>query len=327
MRVLVEQTVQVARQLMEHLPVAKRPTVHVVMGGKDDCEWFLSPERPAILIGTQDMLLSRALKRGYAGSRARWPMEFGLLNQDALWVMDEVQLMDIGLATSAQLQAFRIEDHVKELRPCRTWWMSATLQPEWLRSADTVAHHPAWVHEPCRVAPEQRTGDLWGIDKSLATTAIDSGGHRAFAQRILAEHKELTAGEFGRITLVVCNTVDRACLTFDALRKEGRTEGLELAHSRFRPFEREGWRERFLSRSACASGADRIIVATQVVEAGVDLSAGCLVTELAPWPSLVQRFGRCARYRGSGKVLIVDRGDAALTRPRNCKAHGGLSDN
>ncbi len=39
----------------------------------------------------------------------------------------------------------------------------------------------------------------------------------------------------------------------------------------------------------------RIIIATQVVEAGVDLSARTLITELAPWPSLVQRFGRCNR--------------------------------
>ena len=32
-----------------------------------------------------------------------------------------------------------------------------------------------------------------------------------------------------------------------------------------------------------------------MVEAGVDLSARTLITELAPWPSLVQRFGRCNR--------------------------------
>jgi CRISPR-associated endonuclease/helicase Cas3 len=81
-----------------------------------------------------------------------------------------------------------------------------------------------------------------------------------------------------------------------------------LVHSRFRPAERDGWRERFLSRDACTTGADRIIVATQVVEAGVDISAGCLITELAPWPSLVQRFGRCARYGGNGRVVVVDRG-------------------
>ena len=57
-----------------------------------------------------------------------------------------------------------------------------------------------------------------------------------------------------------------------------------------------------------ATGVDRVIVATQVVEAGVDVSARTLVTELAPWSSLVQRFGRCARYGGSGRVVVVDRG-------------------
>ena len=31
------------------------------------------------------------------------------------------------------------------------------------------------------------------------------------------------------------------------------------------------------------------------MEAGVDVSARTLITELAPWPSLVQRFGRCNR--------------------------------
>lgn len=38
-----------------------------------------------------------------------------------------------------------------------------------------------------------------------------------------------------------------------------------------------------------------IAVTTQVVEAGVDISAKTLLTELAPWASLVQRFGRCNR--------------------------------
>jgi CRISPR-associated endonuclease/helicase Cas3 len=307
MRVLVEQTEQVAQVLAARMTEPHRPTIHIAMGGEDSGEWFLRPERAAVIIGTQDMLLSRALNRGYASARARWPMEFGLLSQDALWVMDEVQLMDVGLATSAQLQAFRDHDHAKHLRPCFTWWMSATLQPEWLRSVDTAESHRAWVTNPCEVPADQRTGGLWDISKRATTAAITPDDHGGFATRILDEHAKLSDGEFGRITLVVCNTVDRACRTFDALRAAGRTDGLELVHSGFRPTEREEWRERFLSRKACSPSIDRVIVATQVVEAGVDISAGCLITELAPWPSLVQRFGRCARYGGTGSVLVVDR--------------------
>jgi CRISPR-associated endonuclease/helicase Cas3 len=42
MRVLVEQTEQVATQLAEKIPVAQRPAVHVAMGGEDAGDWFLS---------------------------------------------------------------------------------------------------------------------------------------------------------------------------------------------------------------------------------------------------------------------------------------------
>ena len=142
MRTLVEQTEDEIRKALERTgrlwtgldEHAGKVGVHRLMGGADAGEWSLHPEHPAVLIGTQDMLLSRALNRGYASARARWPMEFGLLNHDCLWVLDEVQLMDVGLATSGQLQAFRRQDEAagKTLRPCRSWWMSATLQAAWL---------------------------------------------------------------------------------------------------------------------------------------------------------------------------------------------------
>src|SRR5205814_1584462 len=118
---------------------------------------------------------------------------------------------------SAQLQVFREEDRGKRLRPCHTWWMSATLQPKWLRSVDTAPYHENWIHDLCMVVPAQRSGGLWDIRKSLAMEAIGPEDHDAFAQRILSEHADLPTGDFGRITLVVCNRVDRACRTFDAL--------------------------------------------------------------------------------------------------------------
>src|SRR5271157_2952185 len=127
MRVLVEQTQGCAVEWLAKLSLlgGKRGTraesydpwagaddpgmirVHMLMGGDVDRDWDAYPERDAILVGTQDMLLSRALNRGYAMSRFRWPMQFGQLNNDCLWVMDEIQLMGSGLATTTQLQAFR----------------------------------------------------------------------------------------------------------------------------------------------------------------------------------------------------------------------------
>jgi CRISPR-associated endonuclease/helicase Cas3 len=49
------------------------------------------------------------------------------------------------------------------------------------------------------------------------------------------------------------------------------------------------------------------VISTQVLEAGVDLDADLLVTELCPWPSLVQRLGRLNRRgKKAGVVHILD---------------------
>lgn len=86
MRVLVEQTGSNIRTWLQRLQCADldldsraATTLHwlaehspaVLMGGEDEDDWDVFPERDAVIIGTQDMLLSRALNRGYAASRAR----------------------------------------------------------------------------------------------------------------------------------------------------------------------------------------------------------------------------------------------------------------
>ena len=107
MRVLVEQSERESRRWIKEAGLAEHVKVHMLMGGMEADEWYLDPEKPAVLIGTQDMLLSRALNRGYAASRFHWPIDFGLLNNDCLWVFDEPQLMANGVSTSAQLAGLR----------------------------------------------------------------------------------------------------------------------------------------------------------------------------------------------------------------------------
>ncbi len=53
------------------------------------------------------------------------------------------------------------------------------------------------------------------------------------------------------------------------------------------------------------NGPSLIVVATQVVEVGLDISAQTLHTEIAPAASVLQRAGRCARYPGEqGRVIV-----------------------
>lgn len=318
MRVLVEQTQSEVRQALTRLGKLWNEAgktshegkvgVHLLMGGADAGDWHLHPEHAAVLIGTQDMLLSRALNRGYGSHRARWPIDFGLLNQDCLWIMDEVQLMDVGLATSGQLQAFR-GVHLADAqlsRPCRSWWMSATLQRDWLAKSPETAPLAGKLPQTSIGAPE-RTGHLWDdVQKPLRVeTAKDDA---TIAKLAADEHIDAGHGKDGP-TLIVVNRVDAAVNVYSLLNKDKRLKDadIRLVHSRFRPRDREGWRVDFLNRQACGPGTNRIIVATQVVEAGVDMSAAVLLTDLAPWSSLVQRFGRAARWGGRARLLVVNR--------------------
>lgn len=315
MRVLVEQTEHEVRSALAREGVlwqhgeehSGKVGVHLLMGGADSGEWHLYPEHCAVLIGTQDMLVSRALNRGYGAARGRWSMDFGLLNQDCLWIMDEVQLMDVALATSGQLQTFRRDDERanRGLRPCQTWWMSATLQRAWLQlSPDT---QPLASELPQSVIPPaSRKGPLWdNVEKPVEVEL--AADPKAIAQLVRRAHMESGRGKNGP-TLVVVNRVEDAVQVHTSLTKDQSLAGTELylVHSRFRPHERAAWREKFLNRGACDAGRDRIIVATQVIEAGVDISAAVLITQLAPWPSLVQRFGRAARWGGSAQVVVAD---------------------
>ncbi len=332
MRVLVEQTAENARKWICKLKAAKLiegggPTVYVLMGGENAEEWDIYPEREAILVGTQDMLLSRALNRGYAASRARWPIQFAMLHTDCLWVFDEIQLMGAGLATTAQLEAFRRtlphEEPSGAKLGCGSVLMSATMQRDWIKTVDFagfLASAPELVFDfkaeiatsglsdKVRATLESR----WNAEKPLAKSKAMGSDLESLAREVLRAHKRATR------TIIVVNTVQRACELFGALKsansggrkKESTRKGTQslvedggtapaatpgivlLLHSRFR---REDRQRHFDAALAEPVGPGMILVSTQVIEAGVDVSATTLFTELAPWASLVQRFGRCNR--------------------------------
>jgi CRISPR-associated endonuclease/helicase Cas3 len=304
MRTLVEQTKRNVCAWLASLPTAgfdenlPRPDdVHVLMGGTDRADeprWYELPERSAILIGTQDMLISRALMRGYGAPRTRWPMEFALVHNDAHWVFDEVQLMGAALPTSCQLQAFRAS--LDLAHDSGSLWISATLDPYWLHTVDfggprKVLRVPDDFRED---ASSERVRKLIESPKPLSRAAFRPESERkidvdSYISHLASKIRALRAP--GGRSLVIVNTVDRAQKLYSALRKLGIPgTDLVLVHSRFRPADRREHMAKLLDLDNC------VAVATQAIEAGVDVSSKILITELAPWSSLVQRFGRANRY-------------------------------
>ncbi|MEM2368398.1 MAG: CRISPR-associated helicase Cas3' [Thermoproteota archaeon] len=101
--------------------------------------------------------------------------------------------------------------------------------------------------------------------------------------------------------LIVANTVESAVRVYQALRKQGYKPvdyRLVLLHGRLK---REARKER---ETAFERGLNpNIVVATQVVEAGIDYDFRTVITDVAPIDSIIQRLGRCARLKG-GEAYI-----------------------
>jgi CRISPR-associated endonuclease/helicase Cas3 len=320
------------------LAISDQITISVLMGGEGADDWAVHPEKDAIIVGTQDMLLSRALNRGYGMSRYRWPMHFGLLNNDCLWILDEIQLMGPGLSTACQLEAFRLQDGPVSVARFNsypggrsvTWYASATADKGHLQTRDWrgVERPTCFFFELSESEKSARTGTV--AERRLATKCVEIQKDWNFGDRkstpstklidaIFEKHKEMTCNlgsapaELPRRTLVICNTVDRAVAVCNGIR--GRLSNNEavdilLMHSRFRSAERQRQADRLKSPGTKPGG--QIIVATQVIEAGVDLSSAILWTEIAPLACFVQRLGRLNRkgefgYEGNAPHGFIPR--------------------
>ena len=235
--------------------------------------------------------------------------------------------------------------------------MSATMQKDWLKTVDFGTFLESapeltfdWEKETKAEGLDERTRqtlrDRWNAPKPLAKAGATIGDPSKLAVEVIETHRNACAAAGkGTRTIVVVNTVRRACEVFEALNIAGggspknkrkikkalgpqndagtplaSKPGMVLLHSRFRPEDRAKQVQKALAGIE-PGGPGIIVVSTQVIEAGVDLSATTLFTELAPWSSLVQRFGRCNR-RGEdngARVFWIDlpgnRKDAEKTAP------------
>lgn len=306
MRTLVEQTSAVVTAARERLGLtAEELPVRVLMGGERSMDdWRRRPEAEQVVVGTIDMLLSRALNRGYGESRFAWPVSFGLLNADCRWVFDEVQLMGPARATSAQLDGLR--SSFGTTFPCETVWVSATID----RSALTTVDRPA-LGDVLTLPDADRCGPLAGrLDATKLVRRVDlTGGRPADQPRQIAQ-AVLDAAAPGTRSIVVLNTVERAQAVAKALRRTAGDVPVVLLHSRFRPPDRALRLDEALA-GVHPGGPGLIVVSTQVIEAGVDVSSHLLATETAPFSSIVQRLGRCNRAdeHDAAEVLWLDAGN------------------
>ena len=95
----------------------------------DNRQWSQDPSRPAIIIGTVDLIGSALLFSGYRSGYKTRPLHAGLLGQDSLLVLDEAHLskpFDELLRSIEQFQTAQRGTGVSPVKPLQVIRMSAT---------------------------------------------------------------------------------------------------------------------------------------------------------------------------------------------------------
>jgi len=116
------------------------------------------------------------------------------------------------------------------------------------------------------------------------------------------EHLLTVNSEFNKV-LLIFNTVSDAIKFYNYIKNKIKDRKIILLHSRFT----ESDRNRKIKELEEVKSKDKyIVIATQVIEAGVDISSNLMITELSPANSLIQRTGRFLRKSNEkkGKIII-----------------------
>ncbi|MEW6707759.1 MAG: type I-U CRISPR-associated helicase/endonuclease Cas3 [Pseudomonadota bacterium] len=276
----------------------------------DNGAWRRDPSRPAIIVGTVDMIGSRLLFSGYGcGFRAR-PLHAGFLGQDALLVHDEAHLepaFQSLLTTLADEQ-----QRSKEPRPLKVLALSATgrADPDFTLGEDDF----------CHAVVKQRLH----AKKGLEIQNVDD--RKELPERIASKAAELD----GKVVAFL-SSVDQAEKCTQLLRKV-KKRGVVTLTGTMRGAERDELVKnpvfaRFLPRPDAdieLEDGTVYLVATSAGEVGIDLSADHLVTDLPPFDALAQRLGRVNRYgEGDAEVHVYCE---KLKEPQKTKDDGVEAD-
>lgn len=292
------------------------PYVTLQTGEQPDDPFF---DRGKIIVTTYDQVLSGLLDGPYGLSNRLHNVNAAAI-AGALVVFDEFHLMEQQRAFLTAVACLRLFRGL-----CQSVWMTATATEPLERTVRDA------LGALCVPETEQEKSALYRELPSV----------REVTRRITWEPEPLSAesvlGWHSGRTILLLNTVGRSQAMFEALQDQLKARRLDvklvLLHSRFFKADRRAKEECLRSVFGKDAKGPAILVATQVVEAGLDITCDHLHTELCPMNALVQRAGRCARFAGeSGTVHVYplppeDRAwlpygdslheDPAMTKTRN----------
>lgn len=266
---------------------------------EDNRDWSEDPSRPAIVIGTVDMVGSRLLFSGYGDGRWRRPFHASLLGMDTLIVLDEAQLsVPFG---SLLREIERIQANCSDLGsvPHLSFLpISATLPSgESFRLTDEDTHGDGFLSQILRAPKRLRWHGSLELPISSDTfhsSIVDSAtAHEGDNSRIVVYLDRLK--DLEKVSAGIREKAPGRVICFTGTMRGYERDQL-LGNPQFK---------RFLSRRDTGM-ATAYLVSTSAGEVGIDLYADHLVTDLVPVDRMVQRFGRVNRAGdGAANVDIV----------------------
>ncbi|MDT0446815.1 type I-G CRISPR-associated helicase/endonuclease Cas3g [Streptomyces johnsoniae] len=265
-------------------------------GGVDwASRWLASPAQPAVVTATVDQYGSRLLFRGYHTSPTMRPVDAALCGMDALLAVDEAHIALPLLTTATDCAAYQATATVPALagRAVRVVSLSATAQAASARPRFTLPdadwHHPiarARLHAARRITTIEATGTAKTPTEAFARSA------EQLLDPLLAAARHPVIG-------VIANTIATARATHQRLAARADLDTVLLT-GRCRPAERDELLAGPLLNELMTGTAPHrqrplVVVATQTVEVGWDISFAALCTETASLDAFVQRLGRLNR--------------------------------
>lgn len=281
-----------ARTLISFSTIKDPPIAISTLRGEfiDNREWVRDPSRPAIIIGTVDLIGSKLLFRGYFDGRWYRPYHAGLVGVDALIVHDESHLTPVFRKLLDRILEIRRKPF--PLKPFAILHLSATskhgekstkfsLEDSRLEKRIKAKKY-LQIHDPCASRNEK-------IKKIV---------------EIAKNYEDSNC----RVIIYVFSPDDAKVIREKLSRKTdpqrvGLLTGEMRGFERNRMLEGEIYSSFLMKEQKSPLNQTLYLVSTSAGEVGINLDADHCVCDLVPIDHLIQRWGRVNR-NGDGEAKI-----------------------
>ena len=247
-------------------------------------EWLMNPAQPTLIITTVNHFGLRLLFDA-PGKRKAMRMHAGLMAYDTYLILDEADSSRAFVDTLGSIQTILGQAERMVARPLQFTQVSATLgrAGSGLEPSDWEA---PGLKERLNSSKRFEAHEVKSVADTLVSLMV----------------KELKRAKRSEAYCIFMNTVRGSVSVRNLLDKKLREAKLdcqvEWVTGRMRPVDREDWQKGILPKlksSRDPIAKPLIVVSTQCLEIGVDISFRGVISESCDLRSLIQRSGRCDR--------------------------------